>query len=425
MGAPTPAEMAAWPLPNYVNPETRKTALFVCIGIGIGFALPLVLSRIFIRLRMKGKLGADDWVIVAAMIQILSIGSNALAVYGTHFGGGYHLWDVKPQWVPIFRKIAMAGAILFNTLVVLPKISVCLTYLRLFPSRLNRYFCIILIVFMIGLCLSTDLVTIFQCRPVKSYWDATVTAEYCVDPPAFNLTTGSLNSFTDLLSYLWPIQFLLRVQIPLRQRLGICLLFALGCSVTVAGLVRLYYVHKTLAGWEYFYDGAAIWASSSIEANFGIVFACLHAIKPLMKGLTGALFNVYGSGRPSRRQYNNRPSGQDEKDIPMTFGSGSDRPTHKAANGASGVWTGTDATKSAVTRASVNYSSPDLTIPPKATVAPRDLNGNGVVADPPEHGIRYTQRVVVKSTSAESALRRPSADSETWIFGKPGSPHVV
>ena len=64
MSAPTPEEIAHWPAPNYVNPSTRVPAL---IGVMTSFTvamLPFVIARIHMRLRLKGRLRIDDWVII-------------------------------------------------------------------------------------------------------------------------------------------------------------------------------------------------------------------------------------------------------------------------------------------------------------------------------------------------------------------------
>jgi hypothetical protein len=60
---------------------------------------------------------------------------------------------------------------MFTVAVVLPKISVCFTYLLLFPSKGNIAFCWTMIVGLTCYAISTVLVTIFQCRYVSSTSD--------------------------------------------------------------------------------------------------------------------------------------------------------------------------------------------------------------------------------------------------------------
>jgi hypothetical protein len=111
------------------------------------------------------------------------VASTVLAIITTKYGAGYYIWDVKPEWVPVYRKvrprhavlpltsqIGVAGVSMFTVAVVLPKISVCFTYLLLFPAKRNTIFCWSMIVGLSCYAISTVLVTILQCRYVpQSY----------------------------------------------------------------------------------------------------------------------------------------------------------------------------------------------------------------------------------------------------------------
>ncbi len=120
MSAPTPAEMAAWPAPNYVNPSTLTNATISVTTIATVTMLPCVIIRLYFRRRLKGRFGIDDIVIIIAAVsqiglcqgftartdlrKLLSITSTVLAIYSIKWGSGYHLWDVKPEWIPTYKK---------------------------------------------------------------------------------------------------------------------------------------------------------------------------------------------------------------------------------------------------------------------------------------------------------------------------------
>ena len=71
MSAPTPAEMAAWPAPNYVNPPTMTNATISVTTIATLAMLPCVISRLYFRRRLKGRYGIDDIVIIIAAVSQL------------------------------------------------------------------------------------------------------------------------------------------------------------------------------------------------------------------------------------------------------------------------------------------------------------------------------------------------------------------
>lgn len=71
------------------------------------------------------------------------------------------------------------------------------------------------------------LAAIFQCSPVSAAWDKT--GEYkCININAFYLANAAVNIFTDLLTYSLPIPLALKLQMPLRQRIGLAVILCLG-----------------------------------------------------------------------------------------------------------------------------------------------------------------------------------------------------
>jgi hypothetical protein len=68
MSAPTLAEMATWPAPNYVTPQTRVAAVKGVMVTFTALMIPFLIARLHTRLRLKGKLGADDFIIIFAAV---------------------------------------------------------------------------------------------------------------------------------------------------------------------------------------------------------------------------------------------------------------------------------------------------------------------------------------------------------------------
>jgi hypothetical protein len=68
MTYPTPSELQAWPLPNYINPESRKP-LVLGVEITLTFIASLfVAARFYSRTYIKHVLGWDDWLMLVAMV---------------------------------------------------------------------------------------------------------------------------------------------------------------------------------------------------------------------------------------------------------------------------------------------------------------------------------------------------------------------
>jgi hypothetical protein len=51
---------AHWPIPNYVNPQTRGPAIHIVNGIFLFFMTAVMIARVYTRSVIKRSLGWDD-----------------------------------------------------------------------------------------------------------------------------------------------------------------------------------------------------------------------------------------------------------------------------------------------------------------------------------------------------------------------------
>ena len=71
---------------------------------------------------------------------------------------------------------------------------------------------------------------------------------------------------------LLPIPIVLRLNLPLRQRIIVALLFGVGFIVCFAGVVRTYYMYKVTDGYhDVTWDAYPVWLGTAVELYLGIV----------------------------------------------------------------------------------------------------------------------------------------------------------
>src|SRR4051794_31081888 len=87
----SPAEMAKWPTPNYVNPDSRMGMLY-------GFEIPLIVVtsiavglRMYTRAFLTRSIGADDWLMLGAAI--VGVALAIVNCMSCNYGLGLHVWD--------------------------------------------------------------------------------------------------------------------------------------------------------------------------------------------------------------------------------------------------------------------------------------------------------------------------------------------
>jgi hypothetical protein len=109
----------------------------------------------------------------------------------------------------------------------LAKFSIPLLYLRIFP---NPNFPRIVKVCMVWQSYHTAAFLIgdmFQCIPVDSVWMPQLEGK-CINFNAFSFAGAGLSIFEDIIITLLPISELKGLNLTLRKRIALCLMFALG-----------------------------------------------------------------------------------------------------------------------------------------------------------------------------------------------------
>ena len=65
---PPPNVLASWPKPNYIDPVTRGPELqIICTLLAVVMVVVLAL-RVWVRTRIIKAMGADDWLILTALV---------------------------------------------------------------------------------------------------------------------------------------------------------------------------------------------------------------------------------------------------------------------------------------------------------------------------------------------------------------------
>ncbi|KAJ4336806.1 hypothetical protein N0V87_005201 [Didymella glomerata] len=126
--------------------------------------------------------------------------------------------------------MGMSTQLLFTAIITLMKVAILLTYLRIFPSRTNKWFCYIMLFYTVALNIACFFVTLFQCAPASTYWNIFkyIGRAKCLNIKAIYYFHSGQNTFSDFLIFLWPAKDLLNVKVSLRQRVTLTCMFSLG-----------------------------------------------------------------------------------------------------------------------------------------------------------------------------------------------------
>lgn len=112
---------------------------------------------------------------------------------------------------------------------------------------------------------------------MKAYWE--VEPDYphtCMNDGAIVFSASVINIFTDGLVTILPMPLIWSLKLPIRQRIAVISIFALGAFVNVAGTCRTVYVWKSqIASYDQTWEGWPVLLSAGVEITLGLV-SLLH-----------------------------------------------------------------------------------------------------------------------------------------------------
>ena len=133
----------------------------------------------------------------------------------------------------------------------------------------------------------TFTVTLFlSCQPFAAYWYQvdpfwTASNQYTCTHEGANLIAASIMSVVqDFLVAGLPTVMFARMDIPVRQKLAMTLVFAVGFFLCITGILRIVYINKIFnETWDVTWYAYDAWCWTAIEVFMGAVVASVPALK--------------------------------------------------------------------------------------------------------------------------------------------------
>ncbi|KXL50068.1 hypothetical protein M433DRAFT_27169 [Acidomyces richmondensis BFW] len=287
MRIPPLSVIETWPTPNYSDPNTRGPSSLILNIVFIAMVMVAVAIRYYCRLCIKKWFGWDD--IMIAMALIFTIGlATCVLLAEQEYGWNRHIWDVEPSQIQNANIIAMVSKVIFTFAATFTRLSLCVFYYRLVRDSGYTWFVWTVHVttgFNVGLCIAYIFLAVFLCTPVQYYWQfpLTIADGHCLNEGVTTLVAGILNTVADLLVTLVPMPLVARLQLPVKQRIGVSVLFGLGFIVIIAGSIRTYYIWRGLIdSYDETWFAYPLWIAAAVEIDVGVICACAPALKMLL-----------------------------------------------------------------------------------------------------------------------------------------------
>ncbi|KAE9969593.1 hypothetical protein BLS_005312 [Venturia inaequalis] len=283
--------LETWPIPNYVNPDTRGNALIILNSIFLAFMTVILGLRLYTRLVVKRWFGWDDVFIISAYT--CTVLTNVAVALGTDkYGWTRHAWDIPLDMAMTSFQVAFYAKLCFLFAGFFTAQSLLTFYHRLIQETGVEWFRIALrfsTAFNVLAFLALVFTEILICVPLYAYWSFPEPAgAVCINEGPITMVGGLVKIGVDILITTLPIPLIMRMKMQKKQRYMVCLLLGLGYIVCIAGVVRAYYTWKSFYGTnDPVWDQYPAFIAAALENNIAIICACIPTIRPLFPHLLG------------------------------------------------------------------------------------------------------------------------------------------
>lgn len=186
----------------------------------------VVICRFIARSIHGGKLGADDWTILASVVFALTV--NIQMIICCKWGFGKHTGLLSQHIVSRTLKLYWFAQILYKIGIGLTKVSILALYYKIFGILpWFRRSCLVVTVIVVAFTIASVMTSIFQCSPVQFAFDKSGEGT-CIDLGKFWFANAGYNISTDVIIVVMPLLVIKTLQLPKRTKLALCGVFALG-----------------------------------------------------------------------------------------------------------------------------------------------------------------------------------------------------
>ncbi|KAL1957329.1 hypothetical protein VTO42DRAFT_6118 [Malbranchea cinnamomea] len=283
------------PSPESIGHVLRNTALAFIVLESV-----FVVCRYVSRYQIQAPTGADDFLMPLAWVFNVAL-CGITIVMVTSGGVGHHLtWVLAtdPAAFKTFLKLQIPMTIMYAMAVMFPKLAILALYLRIFTKPWHRVSCFTLIGLVSAAGFSVVLTACLQCRPLAFMWNPEGhPGGKCIDVNAFWKWGSFPNIVTDFLMLMLPMPCIWKLQLSIRDKIGLVVTFATGSVGVVTSIVRFATFFYTDGQTDATYAAVKLGCCSIAEPGVYLMAACLPTYRSLFRWILRHMGVTTGSSR--------------------------------------------------------------------------------------------------------------------------------
>jgi hypothetical protein len=202
--------------------------------------------RFIARIRLKNKLGWDEFFVVLS-----------LATYWAHVATNFEAaldgtLDIDFKTMSMDKiseslKLTFVNIFIMSFTITFARLSIIFLYNRIFGVYSGFRKMLWLNGFLsVSWLLTAIFLNCFRCRPMKAAWNPTIKGA-CLELETLFLYTEIINCLLDLALVLLPGVKISKLQLSIRDKIGLCIVFFAGSFVCVTSIMRIVFAYGYFA----------------------------------------------------------------------------------------------------------------------------------------------------------------------------------
>ncbi|CAI6085893.1 unnamed protein product [Clonostachys chloroleuca] len=300
-----------------------QTNIYIAAGFTWPAAFLALVLRFIARRITKIILGYEDYFCIIAFVSThLSYSitkTNAYNSYAKLWASGYCsltiYWTVHwflGQYIPSDldqaakdtitehgKNLSFYASLTYAFSIGFSKLTILLLYWRIFKYSTIRIpiqvmFCVTTVWVLVRLFL-----LLFRCTPISAYWDPDVPGRSCpINDVQFAFATILAHTIIDCIILILPIIEIVKLRLPLGQKLAVVALFLVGSNVFLASIfVFLEADRVNVNTTQMLHDYAPSFMWAIVETNLAVISANLPLLRPVFRYIAPSWF--LSSGYPN------------------------------------------------------------------------------------------------------------------------------
>ncbi|KAK8040135.1 hypothetical protein PG993_008546 [Apiospora rasikravindrae] len=227
------------------------------------------------------------WFLAAFCISLALVGQIMWAVFDEN--EGQHVQDVANSDIEVIAKSLLVGEILWSLVATLTRIATLVMLRKIFRVLSScQYGTSILLGLVVIHGVGCVLATLCICRPIRANWDHT--AGYCGNQIEAYVAFEVSGLVLDLILAIFPLNWIFRLQMDLRKKFTVSVIFSVGSLVSIITGLRISALDMvdTL---DFTYNQAYLGLLSTLGALISVMLGCANSIPVMLNLCRGATRN--------------------------------------------------------------------------------------------------------------------------------------